>query len=307
MKNKKTYLVTGASGFLGGALVRKFLQNGHRVVGVVRRSSGFLSKEELKHPDFSLLKLDLLNKMEGMVSKIDGVFHLAGQNPIAGKQLDFSRFLDGNVTTTRNVIDFAVAKEVKFFCFVSTGSVFGKKPKEKVITEKEVPVPTDYYGLTKYIAERLCEISFKGSATKTIVIRFPNLFGMPLKSGLLFDIFNSAKHNDRIELFSKGERYRTFLFRESAVQALVQIIDKYQELEPFEIFMAASAQSLKMKEIAQSIKRLVKSDSKIELVDRNPRYDWDVFIDTKRIQEQLGFKAPSLEKEFQLFYKELQS
>ena len=75
-------------------------------------------------------------------------------------------FVDTNITGTLNLLEEAVAQEVKAFVFTSTTSVFGRalQPAPDApaawITEDVTPVPRNIYGVTKAAAEDLCQAVF---------------------------------------------------------------------------------------------------------------------------------------------------
>jgi len=81
-------LVTGATGFIGGAIVRALLKDGHQVVGLVR-SEGSPASGALKESGVQLAVGDMLrpDSYRGLVSHVDAVIH-AAQYGVKGRITD---------------------------------------------------------------------------------------------------------------------------------------------------------------------------------------------------------------------------
>jgi UDP-glucose 4-epimerase len=303
-----TFLVTGATGFLGSALTERLLNNGYKVIGTGRREKGFLSDEILGNENFTFLKADLSGDCSDSLRRfnVDGIFHLASQQP-SFSNLAYGDFYKGNVETALSLINFTKVKKLKFIVYTSTGSIFGRQPNEKYINENSRPTPTTYYGLTKYIVERLLDIELKNTETKVVIIRYPSLFGKSYSGGVVYTYYKSAKKGQNIELYSKGQRYRNLLYVRDAVDILLKVIKNVDKLERFEVFTVGSRNSLRMKEIAQIIKKLLLSDSKIIPVDKRCPTDWDVFIDISKAQRTLNFNPMTIEEGLESYTEQMRS
>src|SRR5271168_4573144 len=96
-----TALVTGGSGFFGGILKRRLLDNGVRVVNID------LQKDDLQHPALTSVQGDIRDRalMESLYTgnKFDAVFHCAAILAHAVKDKDF--LWTSNVDGTRVVAE----------------------------------------------------------------------------------------------------------------------------------------------------------------------------------------------------------
>ncbi len=97
--------VTGATGFIGGPLVRALKARGDDVVAFVREPA----RAKSRLPDVELVKADLENKgpWSDILETVDAVAHLAGE-PIAGKRWDArqkQRIRDSRVESTRTLVE----------------------------------------------------------------------------------------------------------------------------------------------------------------------------------------------------------
>ena len=79
MKNK-TYLVTGVAGFIGAAIAKRLIKEGHFVVTVDNLSTGFTSNilKEVVFIEGDCQDENIINKLINY--KFDAIFHVAGQS-----------------------------------------------------------------------------------------------------------------------------------------------------------------------------------------------------------------------------------
>jgi nucleoside-diphosphate-sugar epimerase len=115
------YLVTGATGFIGGRLARLLMQNGHRVRALVRdpEKAGDLARLgiELHRGDITVPE-----SLRDPIRGVDGLFHVAGWYEVGTRNAAAAERI--NVEGTRNVLeamrDFGVPKGV----YTSTIAIF---------------------------------------------------------------------------------------------------------------------------------------------------------------------------------------
>jgi 2-alkyl-3-oxoalkanoate reductase len=143
----KRALVTGVSGFLGGALGRRLQAAGWEVVGISRRDGRPGSCDQYLRGDLS--RMDL-----GSLGIFDAVVHCAA---LASPWAPVEEFARHNVEATRRILDFSVDKEVRSFVFVSSSSVHYDWADQWLIRE-DTPWPEEAineYARTKRMAEAL--------------------------------------------------------------------------------------------------------------------------------------------------------
>lgn len=107
-------LVTGASGYLGGAVARRLLADGHRVRTLQRRPSGVAGAQD------ALGELTDPQARRRALEGAEAVVHLAAKVSLAGDPADFARV---NVEGTRTLLADARDAGVRRFVFVSSPSV----------------------------------------------------------------------------------------------------------------------------------------------------------------------------------------
>lgn len=115
---KKSYLVTGGSGFIGRQLCQRLVAQGHRVV--------ILTRDCKKTASLFNGELGVINHLQQIGSPIDVVINLAGE-PLAGSRWDDktkASFIDSRVSATKAIGDFINAAERKPSVLIN-GSAIG--------------------------------------------------------------------------------------------------------------------------------------------------------------------------------------
>ncbi|WJL94859.1 NAD-dependent epimerase/dehydratase family protein [Microbacterium sp. ET2] len=107
-------LVTGASGFLGGAVAADLVAAGHEVRTLQRRPSGVAGADDILG---SVTNADAAARA---LDGVEGVIHLAAKVSLAGDPREFEAV---NVGGTRTILDEAERAGVSRFVFVSSPSV----------------------------------------------------------------------------------------------------------------------------------------------------------------------------------------
>ena len=167
-------LVTGATGFVGRAVVQELQAAGHSVVGFARRS---------QPASCPLLTGDILDlaSLERAVEGVDAVCHLAALTLVRESFEQPARYFRVNVTGTLNLLD-ALDKEARRssrklrLVFASTCAVYGT-PERQPITEAQIPVPGSPYGASKLAAETAIGYQAALGAIGAVTLRTFNVAG----------------------------------------------------------------------------------------------------------------------------------
>ena len=179
-------LVTGASGFVGSALVQRLLAEGHEVHAASRRSLSLPVDARLHH----FAGLDLLADKEAWrpaLSGVDVIVHAAARvHVMTDTAADpLTAFRAANVDATMRLARLAVAAGVRRFVLVSSIKVNGEgTPFDRPYDEHSQPSPKDPCGLSKWEAEQALRTLAVETGLELVVIRPTLVYGPGAKGNL---------------------------------------------------------------------------------------------------------------------------
>jgi nucleoside-diphosphate-sugar epimerase len=163
-----TIFVTGASGFIGGALVKSLVGDGHTVRALARSDSSAAAVEALG-AEAVRGDLDHPGSIEAGAEGCSLAFHAAALPTEWGKREDFER---ANVVGTANALGGCRAAGVGRFVHVGTeAACFAMEPLVQI--DETAPLRPDspvMYSATKAEAEQLV-VAANGEGFETVVVR----------------------------------------------------------------------------------------------------------------------------------------
>ena len=189
-------LVTGANGFIGQSLCKALVAKNKFVRGVVRSKLPHNTNKNIEY--FSVGDINFDTNWMHLLSNIDCVIHCAGRAHHIEKKNAKSEqaFKSVNLEGTKQLAIQCAKAGVKRMIFLSSIKVNGentfeiksdqkiKKKVKKIFTHKDIPDPKDFYGLSKWFAEKeLWKISSKTNM-EICILRLPIVYGIGVKGNL---------------------------------------------------------------------------------------------------------------------------
>ncbi len=179
--------VTGATGFVGRALVEDLLSESYEVKALVRQSSDNLPLvvEQVVVGDLADFNLA---RREGLMRKalkdVDVIVHVAARVHIMKDDVfePLVQFRKVNRDATLVLARLAADAGIKRFVFLSSIKVNGENTQpDKYFTPDDINIPDDPYGLSKYEAEQGLLALAKETELEVVIIRPPLVYGPGVK------------------------------------------------------------------------------------------------------------------------------
>lgn len=299
-------LVSGATGFIGSNLCKELIKKDHNVYGTAYIENTDKISEILEDDKFNLIEINLLKYEEyfKLPNDIDIVFHMASQQP-SHSGIDFNEYLKGNVIITRNLLNYYQEKSLKLFIFSSTCTILSQN--NEILSESsKIIFPIHDYALTKYFAETIVENYSNNENFKTVILRYPSVYGKGQYGGIIHYYYEQARDNKDIEVYSMGKPQRNVIHVSDIVKSNLLTIEKLDHLSQHELFLIGAEDSMTMKSIASYIIAKLQSKSKIILVSKETISNRNVVIDISKTKNILDFRPMKITEGIDLYIKELE-
>ena len=168
-------LLTGATGFIGRALIVELIQQNFNISIVVRQKTN-LFPDKVKQ--FVVGDFECNFDFSASLVKIDCVIHLAGKAHVIekAKAPALDEFRKINTELTLNLAKQSVTAGVERFIFLSSIGVNGNQNNQPFL-EIDTPNPQEPYAISKYEAEQGLLKLAKNSSLEVVIIRPPLVYG----------------------------------------------------------------------------------------------------------------------------------
>jgi len=307
--------VTGATGFLGRALVRELLACGHRVKILARPTSDIAPFAGLSRLQVATGDITDPASVEAAMQGCDVVIHAAALFRFWGR---VEAFGDTNILGTDNVMRAAVRHEVRRVVHVSSVAVVGHPPPGSIITEETPPRPVDPYQQSKWGAEQVVRSFHQSFGLNVVILRLGALYGPGSRYAFNRLFFEEFLRGWRVQV--EGGRHITFpCFVGDAARAIEAAIRRGRNGEVYNI----CGECLSHRELNRHISRLAgKSNWRLNaprwlmlalaqgmewlsaFTGREPFYplnlrhyvfaDW--MVDNSKAKRELGFQPTPIEE-----------
>jgi len=283
-------LVTGGAGFIGAHLSEILLSRGHDVIAVDDLSSGDSANVAhlLANPDYAFVQGSILDRelMDGLVARVDTVFHLAAA---VGVRLIMDRPLDGlrtNVNGTELVLDCAARHGARAL-IASTSEVYGKSPTAVLTEDQDRVVGSPLvkrwsYATAKSLDETLAHLYWAEHASPTVIARLFNVAG-PRQTGrygmVIPRFVEQALRQEPLTVFGDGQQTRSFCHVRDAAEGLIALVE--QPAAYGQAFNIGRPEEVSIQHLAERVIALARSTSGIRYVPYGEAYG-DGYEDTMR-------------------------
>ena len=296
-KNKKTFLVTGGTGFIGSNICQLLIKKNYKVRVFDNNSRGSIRKINSIKNKIKFIKGDIRNKelLNKAMKNTDAVIHLAYVN---GTKYFYSKpvlILDIAVRGILNVIEGCLKNNIKELYLASSSEVY-QTPNKVPTDEKEIlKIPDIFnprfsYGGGKILTELMGAHYGKKYFKKLIIFRPHNVYGPNMGNEHVIPEFIKRfkfLKGKKFKIQGSGNEIRSFIYIEDFLQAFNLLLNKGKHLN---IYNIGTYEKIKIKDLAN---KLAKKFGKKITLNRTSLTKGSTKIRTPNINKikKLGFKA----------------
>ncbi|MBI3755818.1 MAG: NAD-dependent epimerase [Deltaproteobacteria bacterium] len=237
-------LVTGAAGFIGFHLCKKFMEQGGEVVGIDNLNEYYDVKLKLSRlkqiqgkQNFVFFKLDITDR-EGIQNlfakeKFDIVVNMAAQAGVRYSLINPYSYIDSNINGFLHILEGCRHNQVKHLVFASSSSVYGANTKMPFSVHHNVDHPISLYAATKKANELMAHTYSSLFKIPCTGLRFFTVYGPWGRPDMSLFIFTkSIIEGKPIKVFNYGNMKRDFTFIDDIAEGVARVIDKTPESNP---------------------------------------------------------------------------
>ena len=241
------FLVTGASGYIGGHLVEKLSEIGMETIAFVRPTSNIERLKSINNVEIRFGDLTDYSSVKRAVEGIQVVYHVGG---LVNDWGDYQKFYRANFLGTENIIRASLGASVKKFIYTSTIGVLNLSGRRTIREDDPYGHGIGSYRRSKIEAEKLVR-SYSG-IMPTVIIRPAVVYGPEDPQCTLRSLRYARKH--LLFLVGKGKGFFPHLYIDNLIDTLLRAAKK--EAAIGEIFNLTDGANTLTKEFFSYINRI---------------------------------------------------
>ncbi|MDG1726258.1 MAG: NAD-dependent epimerase/dehydratase family protein [Emcibacteraceae bacterium] len=228
----KTWLVTGAAGFIGSNLVEALLTLDQTVVGLDNFSTGHQHNLDAveksvtrdQWENFTFYRGDICD-YESCKKAIKGAQYVLHQAALGSVPRSIANPINtnaSNVTGFLNMLEAAKEEKVLNFVYAASSSTYGDHADLPKVEDK-IGNPLSPYAVTKYVNELYADVFSRTYNFHSIGLRYFNVFGQRQDpegayAAVIPKWVSAVKNNETVYVNGDGETSRDFCFIENVIQ-----------------------------------------------------------------------------------------
>ncbi|MGJ3524101.1 NAD-dependent epimerase [Nitratidesulfovibrio sp. D1] len=237
-------LVTGAAGFIGYHLSRRFLEAGHTVVGLDCLNDYYdvqLKKDRLKqlepYPGFTFAHLDMADDaaMDALFAeqKFTHVVNLAAQAGVRYSLKNPRSYVQSNLVGFGNILEGCRHNGVRHLVYASSSSVYGLNTAMPFSVHHNVDHPISLYAASKKANELMAHTYSHLYRLPTTGLRFFTVYGPWGRPDMALYLFTKAiLEGQPINVFNEGRMRRDFTYIDDIVEGVVRVTERTPQPNP---------------------------------------------------------------------------
>ena len=277
------YIVSGGSGFIGSALVKRLVEDGHIVTVLDNNSRGDPSRLDSLMDKIKFFECDIRNTDE-VINLTKGAYsfiHLAAVNGTENFYIDPEKVLDIGVRGMLSAIDACRHNNIKELIFASSSEAYQTPP--VVPTPEDIPLvvpnvmnPRYSYGGSKIISELLAINYGRKDFDRVMIFRPHNVYGPDmgwehvLPQFILRAIRKIKQHpigKVPFDILGDGKQTRAFIHIDDFIDGIMIMLDKGEHLG---IYNIGNMEEITIKDVACKVVEYFGHEAEILIGDLAP-------------------------------------
>jgi UDP-glucuronate 4-epimerase len=295
----KTYLVTGAAGFIGFHVSRALLERGDRVLGLDNLNDYYdvsLKEARLRllqdNEHFTFYKEDLANR-EALAqifgeNRIQVVCNMAAQAGVRYSLVNPFAYQSSNLEGFLNIIHLSQEHQVENFVYASSSSVYGNNKKVPFSVQDRVDNPISLYAATKKANELVAHTYSHLYSLPCSGLRFFTVYGPWGRPDMALFIFTKAiTENQPIEVYNFGKMRRDFTYIDDIVQGVLASMDRPV---PYAIYNLGNSRAVDLLYFIECIEKELGKKAEKKMLPMQPGDVVETYADISESERDLGFQ-----------------
>lgn len=310
-------LVTGAAGFIGFHLAKRFLAMGDTVIGVDNLNTYYdvnLKKGRLSllknDSNFRFIKMDVANRagMEALFAEElpEIVVHLAAQAGVRYSLVNPYAYIDSNITGFLNILEGCRQQKVSRLVFASSSSVYGGNTLMPFSVHHSVDHPLSLYGATKKANELMAHAYASLYGLPCTALRFFTVYGPWGRPDMALFLFTKAILENRpIDVYNHGKMQRDFTYIDDIVEGVARVVDRIPRPDPlwcgdqqdpasssapYRLYNIGNNNPVELLEFIGILEKHLGKKAKKNLLPLQPGDVPATYADVSDLMEDVGFK-----------------
>lgn len=302
----KTYLVTGAAGFIGFFLSKALLDKGEQVIGLDNLNDYYevsLKESRLavlkKYENFQFYRADLADK-----EAVFAIFkqhlpavavNLAAQAGVRYSIENPDAYISSNIEGFFHILEACRHYPVEHLVFASSSSVYGGNKKVPFSTEDQVDKPVSLYAATKKSNELMAYAYSKLYGIPLTGLRFFTVYGpMGRPDMAYFKFAKKIMAGEPIQIYNHGDMRRDFTYIDDIVAGIEKILchppGKDENSAAYKIYNIGNNKPEKLMDYISVLERCLGKEAKKEFLPMQPGDVYETYADVTDLMRDFDFK-----------------
>jgi dTDP-glucose 4,6-dehydratase len=300
-------LVTGGAGFIGSAVVRQAIGDGHEVINLdaLTYAANLANLDAVAQSNrYAFEQADIRDRAAldriFAAHRPDAVMHLAAESHVDRSIDGPAAFIDTNITGTYTLLEAARSywdgsRDFRFH-HISTDEVFGTLGDEGLFTETTAYAPNSPYSASKAASDHLVRAWHETYKLPVVLSNCSNNYGpFHFPEKLIPVVILNALAGRPIPVYGTGENVRDWLYVEDHATALLAVAQRGRLGESYNIGGNAEAKNIDIvRAICALMDEFVPAGAPharlISFVTDRPGHDFRYAIDASKIRRELGWQ-----------------